>query len=89
MSLLYVPMHPGEVLKEPYLDPLEMGGIEFLRHLGVSRTRIERLIEGSSGITPDMALHRARVFSTTPAYWMDLQTNYDVSRAADKKTNDW
>tara|TARA_R110002012_G_scaffold123346_1_gene273790 strand:+ start:8658 stop:8927 length:270 start_codon:yes stop_codon:yes gene_type:complete len=88
MSVLYVPMHPGEVLKELYLDPLEMGVIEFARHLGVSRTRIERLIEGTSGMTPDMALHLARVFSTTPAYWMDLQTNYDVSLTADKKTND-
>jgi len=47
MSLLEDPMHPGEVLKELYLDPLEMGAIAFARRLGVPRTRIERLIKRS------------------------------------------
>ncbi len=55
MSLLDKPMHPGEVLKELYLDPLGMGAIDFARRLGVPRGRVERLIKGSSGITPDMA----------------------------------
>ena len=82
MSLLEDPMHPGEVLKELYLDPLEMGAIAFARRLGVPRTRIERLIKGTTGITPDTALRLARVFNTTPAYWVNLQTNYDMSRAA-------
>ena len=69
MSLIKEPIHPGEVLKELYLDPLEMGAIAFARRLGVPRTRIERLIKGTTGITPDTALRLARVFSTTPAYW--------------------
>ena len=46
MSLLKEPMHPGEVLKELYLDPLDMGAITFARHLDVPRTRIERLLKG-------------------------------------------
>lgn len=82
MSLLEEPMHPGEVLKELYLDPLEMGAIAFARRLGVPRTRIERLIKGATGITPDTALRLARVFNTTPAYWVNLQTNYDMALAA-------
>jgi addiction module HigA family antidote len=82
MSLLEEPMHPGEVLKELYLDPLDMGAIAFALRLDVPRTRIERLIKGTTGITPDTALRLARVFSTTPVYWVNLQTKYDMARAA-------
>jgi addiction module HigA family antidote len=52
MSILKNPMHPGEVLKELYLDPLDMGAIALARRLGVPRTRIERLIKGATGMTP-------------------------------------
>jgi addiction module HigA family antidote len=81
MSILKNPMHPGEVLKELYLDPLDMGAIALARRLGVPRTRIERLIKGTTGMTPDTAIRLARVFNTTPAYWMNLQTNYDMAIA--------
>tara|TARA_B110000879_G_scaffold196330_1_gene265907 strand:- start:286 stop:576 length:291 start_codon:yes stop_codon:yes gene_type:complete len=82
MSLLKEPMHPGEVLKELYLDPLDMGAIAFARRLDVPRTRIERLVKGVTSVTPDTALRLARAFSTTPAYWMNMQTNYDMSVAS-------
>ena len=82
MSLLKEPMHPGEVLKELYLDPLDMGAITFARRLNVPRTRIERLMKGVTGVTPDTALRLARAFNTTPAYWMNMQTNYDLSVAS-------
>ena len=82
MSLLEEPMRPGEVLKKLYLDPLDMGAIACARHLGVPRTRIERLIKGTTGITPDTALRLSRVFNTTAAYWVNLQTNYDMALAA-------
>ena len=81
MSILKNPMHPGEVLKELYLDPLDMGAIALARRLGVPRTRIERLIKGTTGMTPDTAIRLARVFNTTPAYWMNLQINYDMAIA--------
>ena len=82
MSLLKEPMHPGEVLKELYLDPLDMGAIAFARRLDVPRTRIERLVKGVTSVTPDTALRLARAFNTTPAYWMNMQTNYDISVAS-------
>ena len=78
MSILKDPMHPGEVLKELYLDPLDMSPIALARRLGVPRTRIERLVKGTTGMTPDTAIRLARVFNTIPAYWMNLQTNYDM-----------
>ena len=82
MSPLKEPMHPGEVLKELYLDPLDMGAIAFARRLDVPRTRIERLVKGVTSVTPDTALRLARAFNTTPAYWMNMQTNYDMSVAS-------
>ncbi len=81
MSLLQNPMHPGEVLKTLYLDPLDMGAIALARRLGVPRTRIERLIKGQTGMTPDTALRLAKAFSTTPQYWMNLQANFDMAEA--------
>lgn len=81
MSLLETPMHPGEVLKELYLDPLGMGMITLANRLNVPRTRIERLVKGVTSMTPDTALRLARAFNTTPAYWMTMQTNYDMAKA--------
>lgn len=82
MSLLDAPMHPGAVLKELYLDPLEMSVIAFARRVNVPRTRIERLVKGVTGVTPDTALRLARAFNTTAAYWMNMQTNYDMALAS-------
>ncbi len=82
MSLLEEPMHPGKVLKELYLDPLNKGAIAMARRLGVPRTRIERLVKGATGMTPGTALRLARALNTTPAYWMNLQTNHDMAATA-------
>ena len=82
MSLLKEPMHPGEVLKELYLNLLDMWAITFARRLDVPRKRIERLVKGVTSVTPDAALRLARAFNTTPAYWMNMQTNYDMSVAS-------
>ena len=76
------PMHPGEVLKELYLDPLEIGAIELSRRLNVPRTRVERLIKGTSRVTPDTAMRLAKAFSTSPQYWMNMQTNFDLAQAS-------
>jgi addiction module HigA family antidote len=65
MSLLEEPMHPGEVLKELYLNPLNMGSIAFARRLEVPRTRIERLVKGITSITPDTALDLSRFSSAS------------------------
>lgn len=82
MSLLEEPMHPGEVLKELYLDPLGIAPIALARRINVPRTRIERLVKGVTGMTSDTALRLARVFNTSPAYWMNMQTNYDMAAAS-------
>lgn len=82
MTLLKSPLHPGEVLKELYLTPLNIGAIALAHRLGVPRTRIERLVKGTTSMTPDTALRLARAFSTTPNYWMNMQVNFDMAVAA-------
>ncbi len=84
MNLLKNALHPGAVLKELYLHPLNMGAIEFARRLDVPRTRIERLIKGTTSMTPDTAMRLAQVFGTTPIYWMSMQTNYDMAMLTKK-----
>ena len=81
MSLMTHPSHPGEVLAELYLGPLEMSAITLATRLEVPRTRIERLIKGQTALTVDTAMRLARFFSTTPEYWMNLQRAWDLARA--------
>lgn len=68
-------------MKELYLDSLDISPIALAKRLGVPRTRIERLVKRSTSMTPDTALRLARIFRTSPIYWMNLQTNYDIEIA--------
>ncbi len=79
MSLLQNPMHPGDVLNELYLVPLDMSSPALAKRLGVPRTRIERLVKGETRMTPDTALRLSKAFGTTPAYWMTMQVNHDLA----------
>lgn len=81
MTLLQNPSHPGEVLKELYLDPLELSAIALAKRLHVPRTRIERLVKGETSLTADTAMRLAKFFDTTPEYWMNLQRAWDLARA--------
>ena len=82
MADILAPMHPGEVLDELYLKPLEMSAGALAKKLGVPRTRIERIVKGQTSMTPDTAFRLAKVFRTTPLYWMNMQTNYDLTMAS-------
>ena len=75
--------HPGEHLREDFLPEygLTAGGLARAMHLR-DRTRIERLIRGKQPVTPDTALRLGRVFGTSPEFWMNLQTQHDLSVAA-------
>lgn len=82
MALLQNPVHPGEVLQELYLVPLEMSAIDLAKRIGVPRTRVERLVKGTTGVTPDTALRFARVFNTSAEYWLNLQAQHDLFKVA-------
>jgi antitoxin HigA-1 len=78
------PVHPGEVLREEFLAPLNLSSYAVSKALGVPRTRIERLAREEVAVTADTALRLARFFGTTPAWWMNMQTQFDLERAADE-----
>lgn len=87
MSLLEDTMHSAEVLKKFHLDPLEMRAIAFARCLGMLKTRIERLIKSTTGITLATALRLARLFKRAPASLENLQTNSYRPRVASENGN--
>jgi antitoxin HigA-1 len=76
-------IHPGEVLREDYLVPMKLAPYSLAKALGVPRTRIERLAREETPVTADTALRLARYFETTPGFWMGIQAQYDIERAAD------
>ena len=87
MTLMTSPSHPGKVLAELYLKPLDMSAIALSKRLKVPRTRIERLVKGETSLTVDTAMRLARFFGNTPEFWMNLQRAYDLARA--RETVDW
>ena len=77
------PMHPGEVLREEFLVPLDMSAGALAKACGVPRTRIERLANEETGITADTALRLGKFFKTGAAFWMNLQARFDLETAED------
>ncbi|MDR6668833.1 HigA family addiction module antitoxin [Rhizobium sp. 1399] len=82
MLKLLTPVHPGEILREEYLKPLAMSAGALARKLNVPRTRIERLASEQTPVTTDTALRLAKYFRTTPDFWLNLQSSYDLSSQA-------
>lgn len=74
-------IHPGEILREEYLAPLEMSASALARELRVPAPRINDIVREKRGITPDTALRLARYFGGDAQSWLNLQTAYDVKNA--------
>jgi antitoxin HigA-1 len=72
------PVHPGEVLREEFLEPLALTPYALAAALRVPRTRLERLVREETAVTPDTALRLARYFGTTPEFWLGIQARYDI-----------
>lgn len=80
-------IHPGEILREEYLVPLNLSAGALARRLQVPRTRIERIVAEETGITTDTALRLARFFRTTPDFWMNMQVGYELAVARAEKAD--
>ena len=74
-----VPTHPGEVLEDEFLGPLGLTQVKLAAHIGVPVQRINEIIRGKRGITPETAWLLAQAFGTTPQFWVNLQANYDLA----------
>ena len=78
------PIHPGEILKEMYLEPLGVTVSEFGDVLGVARRTVSLIINGHSGISVEMALRLSKALNTTPELWLNMQRDYDLWNAEKK-----
>jgi len=72
------PVHPGEILKEMYLDPLGITITALAKNLSVARKTVSQLINGHMGVSAEMALRLGKAFNTTPELWLNMQRNYDL-----------
>jgi antitoxin HigA-1 len=76
-----IPTHPGEMLLEDFLVPLGMTQQDLAQRLHVSYPRINELIHGKRGVTPDTALRLAKLFGTSPEFWLNGQLAWDLFQA--------
>jgi addiction module HigA family antidote len=80
------PTHPGEMLLHEFLIPWGMTQMELARRIGVSYPRVNEIVKGKRGITPDTALRLARLFNMTAEFWMGLQEGWDMWHALHSDT---
>ena len=84
-ELQRVPTHPGEILKEEFLEPMGISQTQLAASLHTSFRAINELVNQKRGITVEMAIRLAKFFSTTPQLWLNLQNNYDLHKVMQKK----
>ena len=77
-------MHPGEVLREEFLNPPALKPYTAAKMLGIPRTRVECIANETNGITADTALRFARLFGTSAEFWLNLQSRFDMLTAQRK-----
>lgn len=78
------PIHPGEVLREEFLDPLSLSQQQLAKDLNVPPRRINEIVRGRRSISADTALRLSRYFGTSERFWLNLQARYDLEREKDR-----
>jgi addiction module HigA family antidote len=78
-----LPLHPGEILMEEFLEPKEISQYRLAKDIHVSPRRINEIVHGKRSITADTALRLARYFEMSPEFWLGLQMDYDLDVAQD------
>ena len=78
------PVHPGEVLLEEFIKPMELSQNRLAISIGVDTRRINEIVLGKRAITADTALRLSRFFDNSPQFWMGLQSQYDLDVAQDQ-----
>jgi addiction module HigA family antidote len=76
-----IPTHPGAILKREFLDPLGITQVAFAAHLGVPVQRVNELVRGKRGVTPETAWLLSQALDTTPEFWLNLQAAHDLARS--------
>jgi addiction module HigA family antidote len=78
---MHNPPHPGEFITAVYLEPNNLSGRELAAKLDVSASTLNRILKGTSGISPEMALRLAKALGRSPESWLAMQCNYDLWQA--------
>jgi addiction module HigA family antidote len=78
------PIHPGEILLEEFLEPLNISQYRLAKDIGVPPRRINEIVLGKRRISPDTALRLSRFFGMSERFWMNLQTRYDLEIEKDR-----
>jgi addiction module HigA family antidote len=78
------PVHPGEILLEEFLEPLEVSQYRLAKDISVPARRINEIVHGTRAITADTALRLARYFRTSERFWLNLQAQYDLEVEKDR-----
>lgn len=78
---MHNPPHPGEIIRELCLEPLGLSVTDAAQALGVSRKTLSSILNGRSGISPEMALRLSKAFNTSPESWLNQQVQYDLWHA--------
>ena len=73
-------IHPGEILYEEFLLPLEVTAYRLSKDIGIPQTRISEIIKGNRRITADTALRLSKYFGNSPKFWLGLQNDYDIEQ---------
>lgn len=75
---MHNPPHPGEFITEAYLEPNKLSGRELASKLAVAASTLNRILTGSSGISPEMALRLSKALGRSPESWLAMQYHYDL-----------
>ena len=82
------PIHPGRILTNQFMIPLELSQNKLAKKLRVPVPRINAIVNGERAITPETALRLARFFRTSPEFWLNLQQRFDLQKAQDLMAED-
>ena len=80
------PTHPGEIRLDEFLAPLGISQVQLASHIGVSVQRINELVRGKRGVTPQTAWLLGKAFATSPEFWLNLQAVCDLSQSRPQRT---
>jgi antitoxin HigA-1 len=78
------PIHPGEILKEEFLDPMGISQYRLAKDINVPPRRINEIVHGKRSISADTALRLSKYFKMSALYWMNLQAHYDIEIVSDR-----
>lgn len=78
-------IHPGEVLQEEFLIPLNISGYRLSKDVGIPQTRVSEILKGNRRVTADTALRLSAYFGNTPKFWLGIQDDYDIEEEKNRK----